>query len=68
MSVENGILNITTGLAPTFSNIVIKEVKTWSAGSAPTLGTAITVGSASEWEDGDLPTLSTITETVVKPE
>lgn len=65
--VDSGVLKITTALAPTFGTTTIKEVKTWDAGSAPTLGTAISVGSASNWEDGDLPSLSTSPETVIKP-
>lgn len=37
----------------------VKGVKTWSAGTVPTLGTAISVGSASAWDAGSTPTLGT---------
>ena len=40
----------------------VKGVKTWSAGTAPTLGTAISVGSASGWSAGSTPTLGTAIE------
>ena len=68
MTIENGVLNITTAIIPTFNDVTIKEVKTWNAGSAPTLGNDISVGSASAWSQGELPSLYPVSTTVLTTE
>lgn len=67
--VSQGVLQINPGAAPSLSqtDITVKSVKTWSAGSAPTLGNAISVGSVSDWQNGTLPSLTTNDTIVVVP-
>lgn len=67
--VQNGVLQISTGSTPTLDStpITVNSVKTWSAGSAPTLGTAINIGSASGWDAGSQASLSQTSQTVVIP-
>lgn len=61
------IPNITgTGAAATFA--VSSGILTITPGTAPTLGTAISVGSASNWNAGTQATLSTAATTVVVPD
>lgn len=68
-TVASGVLQINTGSAATLDStpITVKSVKTWSAGSTPTLGTAISVGSASGWDAGTQASLNQTGQTVVVP-
>lgn len=67
--VQSGVLQINTGTSATLDEtpITVKSVKTWNAGSTPTLGTAISVGSASDWSAGTQASLSQTGQTVVVP-
>lgn len=51
----------TAGSMPTFKSIDASLIGTWSAGSLPTLGDAISVGSSSGWSAGTLPSASSVT-------
>lgn len=65
-SVANGTLTLSAGSAPTLGTAFTVPNVT-SAGTVPTLGTEISVGSASGWNAGTQASLSTTNETVVKP-
>ena len=69
MKVENGVLKIITGSAPTIAqtNIVVKEVGSFDPGAVPTLGTAFTIGSASDWSAGSHGSINVTNQTVVVP-
>lgn len=52
VKVENGTLKITIGSGANFTDVTATEITSWTDGVAPTLGTAISVGSASNWQQG----------------
>ena len=52
--------NVTgVGSVPTTEDIACDDITAWSAGSAPTLGTAIAADDITAWSAGSLPTLGT---------
>ena len=57
--VENGTLKITIGSASTSETKEVSDISAWNAGSIPTLGTAIEVGSASNWDAGSQAAIAT---------
>jgi hypothetical protein len=59
-------LTLKAGSAPTLGTAFTVPNVT-SAGTVPTLGDDISVGSASGWNAGTQASLSTTNETVVKP-
>lgn len=65
--VENGTLKITIGSASTSAAVEVSKITSWNAGAATQLGTAIEVGSASNWSQGTQASLVNQYETVVKP-
>lgn len=65
-TVANGTLTLKAGSAPTLGT-AFSVPNVTSAGTVPTLGTEISVGSASGWNAGTQASLSTTDETVVKP-
>lgn len=66
-SVSNGTLRIILGTPPTISIQSVNIPNVTSVGSTPTLGTKITVGSASNWNDGTLPSVNPSSIDVVVP-
>ena len=68
MIVENGTLKITIGSGATFTDVTATEITSWTDGIAPTLGTPIEVGSASNWQQGSGASIATKPlKTVVVP-
>lgn len=64
--VTDGTLTLNAGSAPTLGT-AFTVPNVISTGTVPTLGTEISVGSASGWSAGTQASLNTTNETVVKP-
>lgn len=68
VEVDNGTLKITLGSGANFTDVTATEITRWVDGVAPTLGTAISVGSASNWSAGSGASIATKPmQTVVIP-
>lgn len=68
VEVDNGTLKITLGSGANFTDVTATEITSWTDGVAPTLGTAISVGSASDWSAGSGASIATKPmQTVVVP-
>ena len=67
MEVSNGILQITIGSAPTLdsTNITATKVKSWDAGSVPSLGTAIEFDAVGTFNGGSQASINISGDNVV---
>lgn len=69
MSVTNGVLNITPGVAATFgTSFTVGSVRSFETNTPAQLGTPFSIGSSSNWSAGTQVALQTQATTVVVPD